>query len=381
MDFGGYDIMANYEDRFRSSLPASETQSGLVTSGAQTLGGEKTFADPIQGQLQSPAYNLLINGAMDFWQRATSSASSTTTSYRDADRFITRAGGGSSGFTSDRSTDVPNANFKYSYKQTAGGDLNNNNQYIMQRIEADNIRPYIGKTLTFSLWYKVGLGTQTAVLSPIVRVVTPASNTEDDWAADMNADTFEEEHTFNAVTSELWTRLSYTFTVPADAQYGLGLSFSQELASGNYEVYHTGWMLHEGDDVVDFQRAGRNIGEELAMCQRYHEWSGYRVDISSDPGSGRETRICGVSNNNSDTFGQYEFKVTKRALPTITLYDRNGTSGQYSYFHTGGWSQTTASTEVVGVNFVALQVDVGGSAASTHNAVELRGEIVADAEL
>ena len=106
--------------------------------------------------------NLLINGQMAIFQRATSQTTITAT-YNTADRWLTSITS-LGAFTQSRSTDVPSAQgFGYSLKMdcttadaspAAGDDL-----VLIQRLEGQNLQHLLkgtssAKKLTLSFWVK-----------------------------------------------------------------------------------------------------------------------------------------------------------------------------------------------------------------------------------
>jgi len=206
--------------------------------------------------------NVFINSAFDFWQRGNSFNLTGQETYT-TDRFKTESGGSGISVNTTRETDVPTDEFLYSIKLTSTGT--ETSARIVQAIEAANIRQLIGKTVTFSCWVK-----SSNITSLTLAQWTP-TNGLDDWGAAtrITANTQQGSNEFLDVTTS-WTRVSYTFTVPAAASDGFAISLATT-AGSSQEFLTTGWMLHEGLQPIDFQRAGANIQDELAMCQRYYQ--------------------------------------------------------------------------------------------------------------
>ena len=77
----------------------------------------------------------------------------------------------------------------------------------------------------------------------------------------------------------------------------------------------TGVQLEVGSVATPFER--RPYGTELALCQRYYE-----------------TGIVGSGGRTTDGFGTYpgQFKVTKRAAPTVTYVAAGAAGGLGGYF-------------------------------------------------
>src|SRR5690242_21680493 len=98
--------------------------------------------DTIEENIRTVTPNLLINGALAFCQRGTSTSSATATpDYLAPDRWsLERSGGGAT--TIDRATDAPSTNLKYSLRGTSGDTTAKSFQF-WQRVETENMRPYI----------------------------------------------------------------------------------------------------------------------------------------------------------------------------------------------------------------------------------------------
>lgn len=174
--------------------------------------------------------------------------------------------GGSGGCLATRSTTVPNSQFKYSVQQVENGDASGNSLVAAQRIEAANIRPYIGKTMTLSLWLRF-----TGFLPvPQLIISTPTNVAEDSWQTNEPLGEVNQFTYLPSVTLGVWTRVSYSFVVPAAAVNGLQVMLATQAYTGTPTMNHTGWMLTEGPAApANFYRAGKTIQDEMAMCQRY----------------------------------------------------------------------------------------------------------------
>src|SRR5690606_1677025 len=128
--------------------------------------------------------------------------------------------------------------------------------FVYQRIEAENIRPFIGKEVTFSFWVKANQDIASAI-----DIFTP-TGLADVWLNNQNStpDDLEEQESFTITNT--WVRRTLTFTVPATAVKGLMVGFSTDSAafSTSDTIYTTGWMISLGGIPGVFRRAGRTIG-------------------------------------------------------------------------------------------------------------------------
>jgi hypothetical protein len=86
-----------------------------------------------------------------------------------------------------------------------------------------------------------------------------------------------------------------------------------------------------GLGATGFQRAGKDIQQELAMCQRYYEKSyGAGVAIGTNQEEGMAmvwTPNTGAASGNVIAIGG-KFCNEKRANPTFNTYDYSGNSGK-----------------------------------------------------
>jgi hypothetical protein len=256
--------------------------------------------------------NLIVNGALDFWQRTTNLNLNTSVQY-GPDRFAMEAGGAP---VLTRSTDVPDARFNYSalITRASAGVIN-----IIQRIEAVNSQILAGKTVTFSFWAKISTG--TGLVS--AQLYNPASL--DSWPTGDIVNTsaiFSQNVSLNTT----WQRFSITTTLSStDGTMGLGVVVASGSLSAGVNLYTTGWMLTEGPSAPEsFYRAANSIQAELAMCQRYF-WS-----VQSDPTSAYGSQsIMALGQAISTTQAQFPFRfpVTMRIAPIL-----EGTAGSGGNF-------------------------------------------------
>lgn len=100
--------------------------------------------------------------------------------------------------------------------------------------------------------------------------------------------------------------------------------------SGDY-ITITGVQLEAGSVATPFER--RDYGRELAMCQRYFEKSyllgtavGSNTAIGSITSSSSQPSITTGEVNTGTVF----FKVSKRSIPTVNVWDRVGNAGRCS---------------------------------------------------
>jgi hypothetical protein len=80
-------------------------------------------------------------------------------------------------------------------------------------------------------------------------------------------------------------------------------------------------MLNSGSKASNFARAGRDIGDELAMCQRYFEKSYEIGDSPGTPGGFGGSVSFHNSTATNDSRNYTPYKVTKRVSATANFWN------------------------------------------------------------
>jgi len=302
--------------------------------------------------------NLIINGAMQVWQRGTSATGVTSTNFNTVDRFMANYGGGSAAGTHsiERSTDVPSG-FNYSIKITHSGASATPNEYAIRTfLEMQDIKQLIGKTAVFSFYYKSNR-TGTHAYRFAHNSITGAS---------------EVNGTFTVTAADTWERKeivitqleSATGTSTSDNSWGIHLDCGprayggvSSFDDGDYFAV-TGVQLEVGSVATPFEH--RSYGEELALCQRYYEKS-YSQGVTPGTSFGYNENPVQMS---GPLYNYHSiscmFAVEKRASPTIVSYGHAGTSGKVS--GDAGGTLAEVNAEAVRKNTRGLMVrQVGGT--------------------
>lgn len=333
--------------------------------------------------------NLIINGAMQVAQRSTSAVQIGTGTY-SLDRF--RAYDNTSGtFTVQQVTDAP-AGFKNSAKvtvTTAASSIGVLSQAkFQQRIEG-NVITQLGlgtsgaKTFTLSFYVKSSV-TGTYAIGFI-----NASNNRSYVAtySISSANTWEYKTiTVQGDTSGTWATDN---TIGLNIQWSLGIGSTYQATAGQWhasEESHTsgavnlistlnatwqitGIQLEVGEKATPFEH--RSYGDELARCQRYFETS---YPPTTSPGSVFNEAPTS-RNTTTNIFRDWQdFKVTKRATPTVRFYSSN--SGTIDKFYN---ASTVSDISIVADNHSVNGARVSANASSDGNLI--RWNFTADAEL
>jgi len=196
--------------------------------------------------------NVIINGAMQIWQRANSSTSAG--GYFTVDRFSIQ-----NNTANALSSDAPST-FKNSLDMSGTPGGSSGYAIFDQNIESWNINHMIGQTVTLSAYVK-NVGTSTVNLS--CELYYP--NSQDNFSSV----TYISSPTSQAITTG-WTRVTFpSFTVPANAANGLRVRLFRYDASNNQQWRITGIQLELGNEATQFEH--RSYNQELDLCRRYFQ--------------------------------------------------------------------------------------------------------------
>lgn len=293
--------------------------------------------------------NYIINGNFDFWQRGTT-FSSLSNSY-SADRWLIQNMNGGSTSQADiiRSTDVPTrveSEFQSEYSilcdvtgtfSPGGGIQAGQFQYRLEGLDVQNL---LNKKVVLSFWAKA---TKTGSNGVAVRTFDSGGFSHS-WVSEYTIDQSNtwEQKTVIIDFSLLPAIPKLDNTLAVSISWSLAVSDTFEtstfdqwqavqlLASANQtnhfdnvnnEFRLAQVQLTESAEALPFRRAGRSVGEELSLCQRYYEKS-YNVDV--DPGTVTtngftEFRIS-TALSNADMGWTVFYKQPKRSLVSVTTY-------------------------------------------------------------
>jgi hypothetical protein len=133
--------------------------------------------------------------------------------------------------------------------------------------------------------------------------------------------------------------------------------------TGNVDVVRM--MVNEGP-AADFETAGRDISDELRLCQRYYEKS-YDLDVvpgtnlgAGYPMGGHGWVVSGIASDDAIIGSSRPFLVPKRSTPIVTTYSPAGLNltGQAYFFRSVGsggagsfaLGSSFANTTMIGVS-------------------------------
>lgn len=335
----------------RDAALTAETNAETAETNAETA---QAAAEAAQAAAEAVAGaevdidNLVLNGAMEIWQRGATFAAAVSQSFT-ADRWKFGYSGAVVA-TVQRSTAVPTVAeagvaFNYALEvdiTTADASLAATDYcMVFQSIEGHNWRHFAQRNLTLTFWVK---STKTGI-----HCVALTNGGLDR--------TFLAEYTVNA--ADTWEKKTISITASPSAgtwdyTTGIGIQLRFALAAGSNFHSTTGWTtgnfvatanqvncldstsnffrvtgvkIESGSVATPWQH--RPIELELAMCQRYYEIGPYAI-FSGDVTSGAGNYYCPVW-----------FRTSKRVAPTIV-----STDGSNSGFPAGAPATLTSNTEM-----------------------------------
>jgi hypothetical protein len=306
--------------------------------------------------------NYLINGNMDFAQRLGAGGTSTNpNNVYTLDRWKAQFTGTAAGTVIQRQTTgftPPAGSTSYMEVKATGGT--NTGFQVGQQIEYSMMPALLGNTVVVSFYAQAAVN-NAASTSLTVKIRTQTSS------IDSTSTLFTATAITQAVTiTTSWAFYSATFTVPSNA-LSLSVEFSLGALATNDGFNLTQVMLNQGlAPGSNFALAGRHLGDELALCQRYYEKT---YNISVAPGTSTQVGLVNVNQREVaspvNILGGVRFKVTKRATPTVTIYGASGTvnSGN-TITNTGG---TLSSDVTLNPTFFGTGADGTGGYADTNN--------------
>ena len=318
-----------------TKLRAASFQDGAVTSAK--IADDAVTTD----KLYTPNLgrrNLIINGAMQVFQRGTSFTSVSNTAYH-ADRFQLYMQNEASVYTVTQDSDAPNGfanSLKLDVTTADTSTASNEEVKLFHKLEGQDLQQFKKGTsdaeqMTLSFYVKTN---KTGVYCVELydrdnnRDVS-ASYTVSDTGWNRYVITFPADTTGafdddNASSLEImfWLiagsavqggTLNTSWRSVADSSSATGQVNFADSTDNNWAI--TGVQLEVGSQATPFEH--RSYGEELALCRRYL----YKLDIAGD------RIISTVLRPDNKRLFQLFFPVQMRATPTATTtYDADGTA-------------------------------------------------------
>jgi hypothetical protein len=306
---------------------------------------------------------------MQVAQRGTSTAGITTSGYYTADRWA--IGNTTMGtWTQSVEADAPTGSgFRKSLKllcTTADASPAASDSFVHRTfLEGQNLQQFLkgtasAKPFALSFWVKSNVtGTYIFELSDIdntrrisasytisvsgtweKKTIILAADTTGAFDND-NAASLQVQWWLGAGTDSTSGTLNTTWSNTASANRAVGQTNLAAAINNYWQI--TGVQLEAGSVATPFEF--EPISETIAKCQRYYEKS-YNIDVNPATANSAGPVILTQDRSTADGGGGYrhfgfaQFKVTKRANPTITSYSQAGTSGTFTTNRAGNAGTT-----------------------------------------
>ena len=265
----------------------------------------------------SAGKNTVINGALEVWQRGTSSTAIGSGTFL-ADRWQAVRAGFAAGASQSRqatgdTTNLPEIQY-CARVQRDSGNTSTAEIYLGQNYETVNSIPLAGETMVFSFYARKGANYSAASNALGLRVATGTGTDQNFITGSYTGST----NVYNATAATLtstWTRFSVSFTVGTTAtQLGFYFNYLPVGTAGANDYFEvTGVQLELGTTATTFSRNGTTYQGELAACQRYYyrSQSGLTYSGISSYGSASTTSVINA---------YLPIKVTMRVAPTSLEY-------------------------------------------------------------
>jgi len=262
--------------------------------------------------------NKIINGAMNVWQRGTTYALTTTSTYGSADRWAFYQPTSAAGIANRITSGLTGFQYDLKLGRTASSALTNN-IYSVQALETANSIDMAGQSVTLSFYAKAGANYSGASNAFNFQVYSGTGT--DQSAATLGSWTGVTNVSSGVATlTTSYQRFTVTGTVGSTAtQIGIQLFYTPTGTAGaDDNVYITGVQLEKGSTATSFEY--RPYGTELALCQRYY-YRTLNIATGKPLSNGAWVNVATVM------YGILRFPVTMRIIPTSL--DQSGTATDY----------------------------------------------------
>jgi hypothetical protein len=294
--------------------------------------------------------NLVINGAFDIWQRATSTLHGANIFVTDRWRGDQGAGGGD--YTTSRQAVSTGEPFNYCARITRTTTATTPS-YFYTALESLNSSVAKGNYVTLSFYARKGSGFSGALVAHLY------SGTGTDQGTPHGFTNLVDNGANINLTTSFQRFTVTTSSALSTATNQLGVTFNTVNQTGtptNDYVEITGVQLEIGQSATSFSRATGTIQGELALCQRYYE------RISAGSGAANDPIAWGVAASATVAVVFFPMKVTKRTFATTIDW----TSLRAVNYNTGGTINVTTPSVVTvspgGTNIIPLAITATGMA-------------------
>ena len=327
--------------------------------------------------------NIIINGAMQVAQRATSKTGINSSGYYTVDRVDVAMSTTSGQFTQSQVTDAPDG-FGHALKfdcttadtSIAAGETT----IVMWQLEGQDVQQMAkgtssAKEVTVSFYAKANASktyvcelkdhTNTRTVSKTFTVGTSYTRHEITFPADTtgaitsdNAKGFAMNIWLHAGSTYTSGSLQTTWGAQNNANRAVGIdSF---FSSTDNTFFITGVQMEVGSVATEFEH--RTFEDELAACQRYYQKS---YPLATAPGTaitdGFNVQASFGTEGNGIVGQNVTLPVVMRTNPTTTVYDGEGTSGKVNLLGSGAATTHNQATNMLSSRAEFINVRIFGA--------------------
>jgi hypothetical protein len=307
--------------------------------------------------------NLLINGAMQIWQRGTSFTSNSSASNYTADRWIGQSNATTT-YSRQLTNDTTNLPFiQYCLRiQRNSGATGTDWINVAYSAESVDSIPFAGRTVTVSFYARKGANFNDGTAALYFSLLSGTGTDQNSLSGYTGNATVA---TINPTLTTTWQRFSVTGTVAATAtEIGINASFRGAGTAGAADFWElTGVQVEVGSVATAFETATGTIQGELAACQRYYfrqgglATSGTFTFFGWGMGYGTGTLATGF---NLPTQMRIAPTVIDTAAMALFLWEQGSTSANTP-------TNITINTALTSPNF--LGIDASKGAAFTNGVI------------
>jgi hypothetical protein len=346
MATGRFPTTANSPLTAKGDIFTYSTGSANLAVGADgtTLVADSSTSTGLRYQgLIAAGKNVVINGALDIWQRGTS-FSSLGRGYK-ADRWECTQGTNTTTWTTTRQSPSLSG-FQYCLRMArTSGATDTQNLSIGYSVETADSMRLMGKTVTMSFYARAGANF-SASGSIFNAYLQTYSGTDSSIISGFTSSVVS----VAAVLTTTWQRFSITGTTNSAHQQIGALMWATPVGTAGANDYYeiTGLQIEEGSVATPFSRAGGTIQGELAACQRYY-WR-------NTPGTNYGTYGVGVAGSTTNAYIPIALPVSMRVVPTSIDIPSSVSNLQLTNWGTTSWTPSAIAISDSTFNSVLLNV-------------------------
>jgi len=251
--------------------------------------------------------NVIINGGFDIWQRGTSFPINSGVQYT-TDRWVGVTSHASAFGSVSKISDNPNG----AKLQRDNGSTAEHSYVLATVIESDNMKRLAGKSVTLSLDLKIGANFS----SPNILIQANTGTVADEGVSGSLSGSwtgFDQNIMAITTATTSWQTFEFTTILNSDAlELTINISFDTTGTAGaDDSISIRNVQLEKGSIATEFEHT--QIGEELALCQRYYEVgdNGHFYYLTNNSGSQIQRQ-------------HVNYKIVKRVLGTIVFNNVSG---------------------------------------------------------